>query len=114
MMTDSCIFCRIARKEIPASTVFENERVVAFRDIDAKAPTHVLVIPREHVASLNDARDAKLLGELQIAAATIARSEGIADSGYRTVINCGPDAGQTVFHVHLHLLGGRKLGWPPG
>ena len=84
------------------------------RDIDAKAPTHVLVIPRAHVASLDAATDAAMLGALQLAAAAIARSEGIAASGYRTVINSGPDAGQTVFHVHLHLLGGRKLGWPPG
>ena len=113
-MTDSCLFCRIARKEIPATIVFEDDTVVAFRDIDAKAPTHVLVIPRDHVASLNEATDASLLGAMQIAAATIARSEGIAQSGYRTVMNCGADAGQTVFHVHLHLLGGRRLGWPPG
>ena len=113
-MTDSCLFCRIARKEIPATIVFEDDTVLAFRDIDAKAPTHVLVIPREHVASLNDTTDASLLGALQIAAATIARSEGIVATGYRTVMNCGADAGQTVFHVHLHLLGGRKLAWPPG
>ena len=113
-MTDSCLFCRIARKEIPATIVFEDDTVVAFRDIDAKAPTHVLVSPRDHVASLNEATDASLLGAMQIAAATIARSEGIAQSGYRTVMNCGADAGQTVFHVHLHLLGGRRLGWPPG
>jgi histidine triad (HIT) family protein len=113
-MTDSCLFCRIARKEIPAAIVFEDDTVVAFRDIDAKAPTHVLVIPRDHVASLNDATDASMLGNLQIAAVKIARSEGIAESGYRTVMNCGADAGQTLFHVHLHLLGGRKLAWPPG
>ena len=113
-MTDSCLFCRIARKEIPATIVFEDDTVVAFRDIDAKAPTHVLVIPRAHVASLDAATDAAMLGALQLAAAAIARSEGIAAGGYRTVINSGPDAGQTVFHVHLHLLGGRKLGWPPG
>ena len=113
-MTDSCLFCRIARKEIPATIVFEDDTFVAFRDIDAKAPTHVLVIPRAHVASLDAATDAAMLGALQLAAAAIARSEGIAASGYRTVINSGPDAGQTVFHVHLHLLGGRKLGWPPG
>ena len=110
----SCLFCRIARKEIPATIVFEDDTVLAFRDIDAKAPTHVLVIPREHVASLNDASDASLLGALQLAAAKIACAEGIADTGYRTVMNCGADAGQTVFHVHLHLLGGRKLAWPPG
>ena len=113
-MTDTCLFCRIARKEIPATLVFEDDTVVAFRDINAKAPTHVLVIPRVHVASLDEATDAAMLGALQLAAASIARSEGIAAGGYRTVMNCGADAGQTVFHVHLHLLGGRALGWPPG
>jgi Diadenosine tetraphosphate (Ap4A) hydrolase and other HIT family hydrolases len=96
-MTDNCLFCRIARKEIPATIVFEDDTVVAFRDIDAKAPTHVLVIPRGHVASLNDAKDASLLGALQIAATRIARSEGIADSGYRTVMNCGPMQARPCF-----------------
>ena len=113
-MTENCLFCRIARKEIPANIVLENEHVVAFRDIDPKAPTHVLVVPRTHVATLDDVSDAKLLGELLLAAAAIARTEGIVAGGYRTVVNCGADAGQTVFHVHLHLLGGRKLAWPPG
>ena len=113
-MTENCLFCRIARKEIPANIVLENEHVVAFRDIDPKAPTHVLVVPRTHVATLDDVTDAKLLGELLFAAAAIARAEGIVAGGYRTVVNCGADAGQTVFHVHLHLLGGRKLAWPPG
>ena len=113
-MTDNCLFCRIVRKEIPATIVLENEHVVAFRDIDPKAPTHVLVVPKVHVATLDDATDASMLGELQLAATAIARTEGIVDGGYRTVVNCGADAGQTVFHVHLHLLGGRKLGWPPG
>jgi histidine triad (HIT) family protein len=113
-MTDTCLFCRIARKEIPATIVFENETVVAFRDIDAKAPTHVLIVPRAHVASLDETTDAQMLGALQLTAAAIARKEGISAGGYRTVMNSGADAGQTVFHVHLHLLGGRKLGWPPG
>ena len=113
-MSESCLFCRIVRKEIPATIVFENEHVVAFRDIHPKAPTHVLVVPRTHVATLDAATDARMLGEMQLAAATIARAEGIVEGGYRTVINCGADAGQTVLHVHLHLLGGRKLGWPPG
>ena len=94
--------------------MLENEHVVAFRDIDPRAPTHVLVVPREHVASLDEASDPQMLGELQTAAAAIAREEGIVDGGYRTVINCGADAGQTVFHIHLHLLGGRTLMWPPG
>ena len=113
-MTDACLFCRIVRKEIPATIVLENEHVLAFRDIDPKAPTHVVVVPKDHVPTLDDAADARMLGELQMAAAAIARTEGIVAGGYRTVMNCGPDAGQTVFHLHLHLLGGRKLGWPPG
>ena len=113
-MSESCIFCRIVRKEIPATIVLENEHVVAFRDIDAKAPTHVLIVPRTHVATLNDAPDARVMGELMLAAAQVARMDGIDASGYRAVINSGADAGQTVFHVHLHVLGGRKLSWPPG
>ena len=113
-MSESCLFCRIVRKEIPAKIVLENEHVIAFRDIHPKAPTHVLVVPRTHVATLDAATDARMLGEMQLAAATIARAEGIVEGGYRTVVNCGADAGQTVLHVHLHLLGGRKLGWPPG
>lgn len=113
-MNESCLFCRIVRKEIPASFVLENEHVVAFRDINPKAPTHVLIVPRTHIATLDDATDARILGELQLAAAAIARTEGLVAGGYRTVVNCGAGAGQTVFHVHLHLLGGRKLAWPPG
>jgi histidine triad (HIT) family protein len=113
-MTDSCLFCRILRGEIPAKVVHETEHTLAFRDIDPKAPTHVLVIPKEHVSTLNDTTDPTLVGRLLIAAKEIAAAEGIADDGYRTVINCGAGAGQTVFHLHLHLLGGRGLGWPPG
>lgn len=113
-MPESCLFCRIVRKEIPAKLVLENEHVVAFRDINPKAPTHVLVVPRTHVATLDEATDARMLGEMQLAAATIARAEGIVEGGYRTVINCGADAGQSVLHVHLHLMGGRKFDWPPG
>ena len=113
-MSDSCLFCRIVRGEIPATLVAENDDCIAFRDIDPKAPTHVLVIPRRHVASLDGATDAAQLGKLSLLAAEIARREGVAESGYRTVVNTGPDAGQTVFHVHLHLLAGRRLGWPPG
>jgi histidine triad (HIT) family protein len=112
-MTDSCLFCRIVRGEIPARIVREDEHTVAFRDIDPKAPTHVLVIPKEHVASLDEARDPALVGRLMLVAGEIAKSEGITN-GYRTVVNCGPDAGQSVFHLHLHLLGGRKFTWPPG
>lgn len=113
-MSESCLFCRIVRKEIPATIILENDHVVAFRDIDPRAPTHVLVVPREHVRTLDDATSAPMLGELLLAAAAIARTEGIVDGGYRAVVNCGADAGQSVFHVHLHLLGGRKLAWPPG
>ena len=109
-----CLFCRIARREIPATLVAETEDCVAFRDIDPKAPTHVLVIPRRHVASLDDADDARLVGELSLLAARIAHDEGIAETGYRTVVNTGADAGQSVSHLHLHLLGGRALRWPPG
>ncbi|MDB4886598.1 MAG: histidine triad protein [Gemmatimonadetes bacterium] len=113
-MTESCLFCRIVRREIPAAIIWEDEHSLAFRDIDPKAPTHVLVIPKSHVASLNDADDALAIGRLSVAAAGIATSEGIAERGYRTVINTGRDAGQTVFHLHLHLLGGRHMSWPPG
>ena len=112
-MTD-CLFCRIIRQEIPAQLVYENDHVVAFRDINPQAPTHVLVVPREHVPSLNEATDAAMIGDLSLAAAEIAKAEGIAEAGYRTVINTNRGAGQTVFHVHLHLLGGRDFGWPPG
>ena len=113
-MADDCLFCRIVSKEIPAKLVLENEHVVAFRDINPQAPLHVLVIPRQHVASLNEAKDPELIGRLSLAAAEIAKQEGVAESGYRTVINTNRGAGQTVFHVHLHLLGGRDMGWPPG
>jgi histidine triad (HIT) family protein len=113
-MADDCLFCRIVRKEIPATLVAETDRCIAFRDINPQAPVHVVIIPREHVASLNEARDADLIGSLSLLAADIARTEGIAEAGYRTVINTNRDAGQTVFHVHLHLLGGRAMAWPPG
>ena len=113
-MADDCLFCRIVRKEIPAKLVAEDEHCVAFRDINPQAPVHVLVIPRAHVPSLNQATDAEMIGRLSLMAANIARSEGVAESGYRTVINTNAGAGQTVFHVHLHLLGGRSLHWPPG
>jgi histidine triad (HIT) family protein len=111
---DDCLFCRIVRKEIPARLAAETDHCVAFHDIDPKAPVHVLVIPREHVASLSEAKDPAVIGRLALLAAEIAEREGIAEGGYRTVINTNADAGQTVFHLHLHLLGGRRLGWPPG
>ena len=113
-MADDCLFCRILRREIPAKLIYEGEDCVAFCDIDPTAPVHVLVVPRVHVASLNDAADPLLLGRLVRVAAQIAREEGIAESGYRTVFNTNRDAGQTVFHLHLHLLGGRSMAWPPG
>ena len=113
-MADGCLFCRIVRGEIPATLVTQDEHCIAFRDINPQAPTHVLVVPREHVASLDEATDPALVGRLALLAAEIARREGIAARGYRTVINTNADAGQTVFHLHLHLLGGRPLGWPPG
>ncbi|MDH3271173.1 MAG: histidine triad nucleotide-binding protein [Gemmatimonadota bacterium] len=116
-MTDgACLFCRIVEGEIPADVVHENERVLAFRDLDPKAPTHVLLIPKRHVASLAHAADddVELLGALMLAARDVARSEGIADSGFRAVTNSGDDGGQTIHHLHVHVLGGRPLHWPPG
>ena len=113
-MTSKCLFCRIIAKEIPAAIVSENEDCVAFRDINPQAPVHILVIPRQHIASLNDAREASILGQMQLTAAQLAKSEGLSERGYRTVINTNADAGQTVFHIHLHLMGGRAMGWPPG
>lgn len=113
-MAESCLFCRIVAGEIPATRVAETAECIAFRDVNPQAPVHVLVIPREHVASLDRASDPAMIGRMALLAARIAREEGVAESGYRTVINTNADAGQTVFHVHLHLLGGRQLGWPPG
>jgi histidine triad (HIT) family protein len=113
-MADQCLFCRIVRREIPATLVAETEDCVAFRDINPQAPVHVVVVPREHVPSLNDATDAAMVGRLSLLAAEIAKREGISEGGYRTVINTNADAGQTVFHIHLHLLGGRPMHWPPG
>lgn len=113
-MAEGCLFCRIIRREIPANIVAENEHCVAFRDINPQAPTHVVIVPRVHVASLNDATDPAMIGELALMARALARSEGIAERGYRTVFNTNSDAGQTVFHLHLHLIGGRPMGWPPG
>jgi histidine triad (HIT) family protein len=113
-MADTCLFCRIVAGEIPAKVVAETPECLAFRDIDPRAPLHVLVIPKRHVASLDVADDAAEIGRLSLLAAEIARTEGFAERGYRTVVNTGPDAGQSVFHVHLHLLAGRHLAWPPG
>lgn len=113
-MAESCLFCRIASGEIPAQLVYESPLCVAFRDIAPQAPTHVLIIPREHVTSLETARDPALVGHLALAAAEIARAEGLAGKGYRVVTNIGADGGQSVAHLHFHLLGGRAMHWPPG
>jgi len=112
---DGCIFCRIAAGEIDSDIVEQTDDVLAFRDIDPKAPTHILVIPREHVASLNDmANDPTLPGRMLLLARELAQREGIDRTGYRIVMNTGGHGGQSVDHIHLHLLGGRSLGWPPG
>jgi histidine triad (HIT) family protein len=113
-VADACLFCRIVRKEIPATIVAENDDCVAFRDINPQAPVHILVIPREHVPSPGAVTDPTMVGKLTQLAAELARREGVAESGYRLVMNTNADAGQTVFHLHLHLLGGRRMGWPPG
>jgi histidine triad (HIT) family protein len=112
----TCLFCGIIKGEIPSSKVYEDDRMFAFNDINPQAPTHVLVVPKLHVATLNDLEAAHdgLVGELVRRGAAIARERGHADHGFRTVFNCNADAGQTVFHLHLHVLGGRRLGWPPG
>ncbi len=113
---DECIFCKIAAGEIPAEKVYEDDAVVAFRDLGPQAPTHILVIPRKHIATLNDLQsdDEAVVGRMVGAAAQIAAEQGIAEDGYRTVMNCNAAGGQTVFHIHLHLLGGRAMTWPPG
>ena len=111
-----CLFCKIVNRQIPASIVYEDERVLAFNDINPQGPTHVLVIPKQHIATLNDLtpeHDA-IVGELARRAAAIAQERGISAGGFRTVFNTNRDAGQTVFHIHLHLIGGRSLAWPPG
>lgn len=113
-MPDKCLFCQIARKEVPATIVLETPECVAFRDISPQAPTHVIVIPKEHLPTLNEARNPAIVGRMLMVAADIAKREGVADSGYRTVINTNAAAGQTVFHIHVHMLGGRPLAWPPG
>jgi len=111
-----CIFCKIAEGEIPAEKIYEDELVVGFRDLSPVAPTHVLLIPRTHIATLNDLGpgDEAVMGRLHSAARKIAKQEGLSENGYRTVMNCNADGGQTVFHIHMHLLGGRQMTWPPG
>ncbi len=111
-----CLFCKMIAGEIQPDKVFETEHVLAFRDINPQAPTHVLVVPKRHIATINDIGDDDdaLVGKLFMAAAEVAREEGISEEGFRTVMNCNRRAGQTVFHLHLHVLGGRDLTWPPG
>jgi histidine triad (HIT) family protein len=113
---NDCLFCRIVRKEIPASVIYEDEHVVVFNDINPQAPLHALVIPKRHIATLNDVSpdDAAIVGEMVRRAASIAREKGYAERGFRTVFNTNAEAGQTVFHIHLHVLAGRALSWPPG
>jgi histidine triad (HIT) family protein len=115
-MAADCLFCKIVAGQIPAKKVYEDPLCVGFADINPQAPVHVLFVPRRHLPTLNDAtiEDRELLGHLVTSAAKVAHDNALADSGYRLVLNCNRDAGQTVFHIHLHLLGGRRLAWPPG
>jgi histidine triad (HIT) family protein len=116
MMKKDCVFCKIARKEILAKAVFEDDTILAFEDMNPQAPAHVIIIPKNHIDKVSDLteKEAGLIGRLVLAAKEIARKAGIADSGYRIVANCNKDGGQAVFHLHLHLLGGRAMTWPPG
>lgn len=114
-MTD-CLFCKVRDGEIPSETVYENDDILAFKDVNPQAPTHILIVPRKHISSVNDLEDedAEIMGKMLLAAQDIASFEGVAAGGYRLVVNCNADAGQTVFHIHMHLLGGRNMTWPPG
>jgi histidine triad (HIT) family protein len=113
---DDCLFCKIIERKVPSTIVYEDNRIIAFNDITPQAPTHVLIIPKRHIRSLNDVgvEDEQIVGELVRRAAAIAKEKGFSESGYRTLFNTNRGAGQTVFHIHLHLLGGRSFGWPPG
>ena len=116
MSEQDCLFCKILSGDIPADIVYESETAIAFRDVNPQAPTHVLVIPRKHIATINDLNesDMETVGSLYLAARDIAREEGIAEDGYRAVMNCNSGAGQTVYHIHRHVIGGRPMSWPPG
>lgn len=116
MAATDCLFCKLVARDIKADIVYEDEHLLAFRDIHPQAPIHILVIPKQHIATLNDAIDehASLLGRMMLAAQAIARDMGVSENGYRLVMNCNRDGGQAVFHIHLHLLAGRSLHWPPG
>lgn len=111
-----CLFCKIAQGAIPAAIVYEDSEIMAFRDLNPQAPKHLLVIPRQHIATINDAKEEHqaLLGKMILGAQKIAQTEGLSETGYRLVFNINPDGGQTVYHIHLHLLGGRQMTWPPG
>lgn len=113
-MMSECLFCKMIVGDIAVDKLYEDEEVLAFRDINAQAPQHFLVIPKQHIATLNEADDAALIGRLSLIASQISKQLGVADSGYRVVMNCNLEGGQTVYHVHLHCLGGRTLSWPPG
>ena len=110
----NCLFCKMVEGEIQADVVYQDEHVLAFRDINPQAPVHILIIPKQHVETLNDLSDVNLAGHLLKVAIELAEQEGLADEGYRTVINCKEKGGQEVFHLHMHLLGGRQMNWPPG
>ena len=116
MNKGGCIFCRIVRKEIPATIVFEDKEILAFEDAKPQAPVHILIVPKNHIEKTSDlsSADMHMIGELILTAKDIAKQRSIQESGYRIVLNCNRDAGQEVFHIHLHLLGGRKFSWPPG
>ncbi len=113
---EDCLFCRIIRKEIPADIIFENEKIIAFRDINPKAPTHILIVPKEHISTVLDLteKNKDVVGDIYLVVQKLAKLEKIALKGFRTVVNCNADAGQEVFHIHFHLLGGRVFKWPPG
>ncbi len=113
-MADQCIFCRIVTGEIPSEMLANTADFVAFRDLNPVAPVHILIVPKKHVTSLDDITEFDITGKMTMLAAALARQEGIATTGYRTVINTGPDGGQSVSHLHMHLLGGRQMAWPPG
>lgn len=116
MHADGCIFCKIIKKDIPSEIVFEDSEVLAFKDLKPQAPVHILIIPKCHIEKVSDLneKNVDLVGNLILAAKNIAREKGVEESGYRIIINCNKDAGQEVFHLHAHLLGGRKFSWPPG
>ncbi len=111
-----CLFCKIFKKEISSRIVYEDNEIMAFEDINPQAPVHLLIIPAKHIESINDIKeeDKELIGKMFLIAKKIAKEKGLSESGYRTIFNTGKDAGQAVFHIHLHLLGGRKMSWPPG